>query len=119
MLLDCIRRVEALEPAGSGKSSVEWAHADSSLSALYLAWQQLDKAKAFAFQAHAIFSQRLDAGDPEASKQQHSPRHYLPGTGPLRRGGSTAARDAGSCLQAPFRGNLQPALGDGAAAEPA
>jgi tetratricopeptide (TPR) repeat protein len=65
VLLDCIRRAEALEPTGSGKSSVEWAHAASSLGALYLAWQQLDKAEAFAFQAQAIFSQRLDAGDPE------------------------------------------------------
>jgi tetratricopeptide (TPR) repeat protein len=65
VLLDCIRRAEALEPAGSGRSSVEWAHAASSLGALYLALQQLDKAEAFAFQAQAIFNQRLDAGDPE------------------------------------------------------
>jgi len=65
VLLDCIRRAEALEPAGSGKSSVEWAHAASGLGALYLALQQLDKAKSFAFQAQAIFNQRLDAGDLE------------------------------------------------------
>jgi tetratricopeptide (TPR) repeat protein len=65
VLLDCIRRAEALEPAGSGKSSLEWAHGASSLGALYLALQQLDKAEAFAFQAQAIFNQRLDAGDPE------------------------------------------------------
>ena len=65
LLLDCIRWAEALEPAGSGKSSVEWAHAASGLGALYLALQQLDKAESFAFQAQAIFNQRLDAGDPE------------------------------------------------------
>jgi tetratricopeptide (TPR) repeat protein len=65
VLLDCILRAEALEPAGSGKSSVEWAHAASSLGALYLAWQQLDKAETFALQAQAIFKQRLDAGDRE------------------------------------------------------
>jgi tetratricopeptide (TPR) repeat protein len=65
MLLDCIRWVEALEPAGSGKGSVEWAHAASGLGAVYLALQQLDKAEAFALQAHAIFNQRLDAGGPE------------------------------------------------------
>jgi len=65
VLLDCIRRAEALEPAGSGKSSVEWAHAAGSLGAVYLALQQLHKAEAFALQAHTIFNQRLDAGDPE------------------------------------------------------
>jgi tetratricopeptide (TPR) repeat protein len=65
VLLDCIRWAEALEPAGSGKSSVEWAHAANGLGALYLAWQQLDKAETFALQAQAIFSQRLDAGDQE------------------------------------------------------
>ena len=65
VLLDCIRRAEALEPAGSGKSSVEWAHAACGLGSLYLALQQLDKAESFAFQAQAIFNQRLDAGDPE------------------------------------------------------
>jgi tetratricopeptide (TPR) repeat protein len=64
-LLDCIRRAEALEPAGSGRSSVEWAHAASSLGALYLALQQLDKAETFALRAQAIFNQRLDAGDRE------------------------------------------------------
>jgi tetratricopeptide (TPR) repeat protein len=65
VLLDCIRRAEVLEPNGSGKSSVEWAHAASGLGALYLALQQLDKAESFAFQAQAILDQRLDAGDPE------------------------------------------------------
>ena len=65
VLLDCIRRAEALEPAASGKSSVEWAHAASGLGALYLALQQPDKAETFAFQAQAIFNQRLDAGDRE------------------------------------------------------
>lgn len=45
VLLDCIRRAEALEPAGSGKRSVEWAYAARSLGARYLAWQQLDKAE--------------------------------------------------------------------------
>ena len=65
LLLDSIHRAETLEPFGTGKSSLEWAHAGSALGALYLAWQQLDKAEAFAFQAHAIFNQRLDAGDLE------------------------------------------------------
>lgn len=65
VLLDCIRRAEALEPTGSGKSSLEWAHAASGLGALYLALQQLGKAEAFAFQARTIFNQRLDAGDRE------------------------------------------------------
>jgi len=65
VLLDCVRRAEALEPAGSGKNSLEWARGASGLGALYLAWQQLPKAESFALQSQAILEQRLDAGNPE------------------------------------------------------
>jgi len=118
VLLDCIRRAEALEPAGSGKSSVEWAHAASSLGALYLALQQPDKAEAFTFQAHAIFNQRLDASDRERVNNG-----ALLALSTWNRPATKKRQCCSTRLwitrTSPWRGNLQPARGDGAAAGPA
>ena len=65
VLLDSLHQAEALEPAGSGESSLEWARAASGLGSLYLAWQRPDKAEPFALRAQAILQKRLENGNSE------------------------------------------------------
>ena len=65
VLLDCVRRAEALEPDGAGKSSLEWARGASGLGALYLAWQHFPQAESFALKAQAILERQLEAGNTE------------------------------------------------------
>jgi tetratricopeptide (TPR) repeat protein len=65
VLLDSLRQAEALDPAGSGSNSLEWARAASGLGSLYLGWQQLGKAESFVLRAQAILEKSLEAGNSE------------------------------------------------------
>ena len=65
VLLDSLRRAEALNPAGSGENSLEWARAASGLASLYLAWQEFAKAESFALRAQAVLGKHLEPGNAE------------------------------------------------------
>jgi Tfp pilus assembly protein PilF len=65
VLLDSLRRAEALNTPGSGENSLEWGRAASGLAALYLAWQEFGKAESFALRAQAILKKNLEPGDAE------------------------------------------------------